>query len=184
MDPHERVHHRRSIRLKGFDYTSPGAYFVTVVTRGRECLLGEIVDEEMRLSREGRIADECWRLNPRHFPHIELGAFVVMPNHVHGIIILHERAAPSVGAHHVAPLRPKPPERPRVETGSLGAIIRAYKASVTRTIRRELGGAPTVWQRNYYEHIVRDEREHDLIRLYIESNPINWASDDENPRQV
>ena len=89
-DDHER-HHRRSIRLKGYDYSQAGAYFITLVTHGGACLFGGVVDGEVRLSDFGLIADECWRLIPEHFPAVELSAYVVMPNHVHGIIILHDR---------------------------------------------------------------------------------------------
>ncbi len=162
--------------------------------------------EGMQCSPQGHIAAECWRLIPTHFPSVELGAFVVMPNHLHGVLILHDRAAiasphvgapvgPHVGAQHAAPLpstmhppssaplpptmprpqsvpppsstplpstmplpRPTPlltPSRPHVEPGSLAAIIRSYKAAVTRKIIQEFGGIPCIWQRNYYEHIIR-----------------------------
>ena len=168
---------RRSIRIKGYDYRSPSGYFITLVTQGGVRLSGEMLDGEMHLSNMGQIADECWRLIPGHYPQVELDAFAIMPNHVHGIIILDERAAtlsPHVGAQHVAPLRP------HVKSGSLGAIIRAYKASVTRQIGREHGGPPDIWQRNYYEHIIRDDGDYKRIRLYCESNPLNWVDDDEN----
>ena len=195
----QNQHHRRSIRLKGFDYTSPGGYFVTLVTKGRLCVFGEIVKDEMKYSEKGQIAYECWRAILDHFPTVELGAFVIMPNHVHGIIILHEDAAsayenrsaissPTVGAQHVAPLQDTPqPETPlrdtrlRVQPGSLGSIIRQYKSSVTRKIVQQYGGVPKIWQRNYYEHIIRNDEEHKRIHLYIESNPLHWISDDENP---
>ena len=112
-------HHRRSIRLKGYDYASPGGYFITLVTEGRVCLFGEIVKGEMQYSEKGQIAYECWRAIPEHFATVELGSFVIMPNHVHGIIILREcahtdafRAAimsPPVGATHwVAPTKNAP----------------------------------------------------------------------------
>ena len=83
-----KKHHRRSIRLKGYDYTSAGAYFVTIVTYQRECLFGEIVDGKMVLNDYGRVADEYWREIPEHFDNVELGAFIIMPNHIHGIIII------------------------------------------------------------------------------------------------
>ncbi len=80
------MHQRRSIRLKGYDYSQAGAYFVTICTKDRECIFGKIVDEEMRLTQGGRIADECWRNIPTHYPHVVLNKFVIMPNHVHGDI--------------------------------------------------------------------------------------------------
>jgi len=83
-------HHRRSIRLKGYDYASAGAYFVTIVTHGRECLFGEIVNGQIQLNVYGHAAAECWRALPEHFPNVELGAYVFMPNHVHGIIVIHD----------------------------------------------------------------------------------------------
>ncbi len=181
----QNQHHRRSIRLKGYDYTTPGGYFITLVTQGRVCLFGEIVEGEMQYSEKGQIATECWRAIPDHFPTVELGVFMVMPNHVHGIIILHEDAAsanenwsaissPTVRATHwVAPTNG--PQR-----GSIGAIIGAYKMSVTRKIVQQYGGVPNIWQRNYYEHIIRNDEEHKRIHLYIESNPIHWTNDDEN----
>lgn len=89
FDPQK--HHRRSIRLKEYDYTQPGGYFVTIVTFQRDCLFGEIVNEEMQLNEFGKITDECWRAIPEHFGNIDLGAYVVMPNHVHGVIVITDR---------------------------------------------------------------------------------------------
>jgi putative transposase len=183
-------HHRRSIRLPAYDYSAPGAYFITIVTHGRICLFGDVINGQMRLSDRGLIAEDCWRDIPDHFPHIELGAFVVMPNHIHGILILHDRAdgaaivSPPVGATQwvapttggVNPTRPNGPKR-----GSVGAIIGAYKMAVTRAVVRRFGGVPHIWQRNYYEHVVRDDEDHNRIYLYIESNIVNWAEDEENP---
>jgi REP element-mobilizing transposase RayT len=175
-------HHRRSIRLPDYDYSQPGAYFITLVTYQRECLFGEIREGEMRLSPKGQIADEHWRLIPEHFLHVELGAYVVMPNHVHGIIIIHENGmatytSPSVRASQWDAPTPIPngPKR-----GSIGAIMGSYKMSVTRRIQRELN-ATGIWQRNYYEHIIRNEAEYNRIHAYIEANPANWGTDDEHP---
>ncbi len=97
-------HHRRSIRLKGYDYTQAGAYFITIVTKDRACLFGEVVEDDMRLSPMGIIVQECWLAIPDHFPHAVLDEFVVMPNHVHGIIVLNETE--KVGARHAVPERP------------------------------------------------------------------------------
>ena len=178
-------HHRKSVRLPGYDYSQAGAYFVTIVTNQRVCLFGQIIEDQMRLSKAGLIAEARWLAIPEHFPHAELGAFVVMPNHIHGIIVLHDRAAaepPPVGATHwVAPTpdaerrRPKGPIR-----GSIGAIVGAYKMAVTRQIAQALGGGLKVWQRNYHEHIIRDERDHRKVHDYIAVNLLKWQTDDEN----
>ena len=151
-----------------------------MVTFQRECLFGEIVNGEMQLSPMGKIADEHWRAIPEHFPHVELGAYVVMPNHVHGIIIIRENglatnSSPAVGASHWDAPTLNGPKR-----GSIGAIVGSYKMSVTRRIQREYT-ATGIWQRNYYEHIIRNDEEHDRIHRYIETNVANWARDDENP---
>lgn len=111
LDPQK--HHRKSIRLKGYDYSQPGAYFLTLVVYQHDCLFGEIQDANMFLNDLGKIADECWRAIPDHFPFVELGAHVVMPNHVHGVIVIHENAGLAygslVGAQHCcAPTRPVP----------------------------------------------------------------------------
>ena len=190
-------HHRRSIRIPAFDYAGPGAYFITIVTQGRACLFGHIQDAQTKLSMPGRIAEACWQAIPEHFPNVELGTHVVMPNHLHGIIVLHnQETTPSspVGAQHAgapaetplggaAPLRTERglTFRPNVKPGSLGAIVRSYKSAVTRAVVRALGGSPPIWQRNYYEHVIRDEQDWNRIHLYIQSNIVNWAQDAENP---
>jgi len=200
MRPHdppvdgEDLPNRRSIRLQAFDYSSPGAYSVTIVTQGRAALFGRLVNGEMKLSRVGAVADGCWREIPDHTHHVELGSFVVMPNHVHGILILRATSSVTVGAHDRAP-RTGVPTRAHhgaplpadggiahAAPGSLGAIIRQYKSSVTRQIIRALGGPRRVWQRNYYEHILRDEADWQRTQLYIDANPMNWDEDEENPQ--
>ncbi|MEW6028356.1 MAG: transposase [Chloroflexota bacterium] len=183
FDPQK--HHRRSIRLKGYDYSQSGAYFVTIVVWQRECLFGEIVDGEMRLNEFGKIVQRAWFDLPKHYPHVELGAFCIMPNHVHAVIIIVE---PTVGAGlRPAPTRPAPtrpaPTRP-APTGRhpLSEIVRAFKSFSARRINelRKTQGIP-VWQRNYYERIIRNDEEHSRIHLYIKANIDNWSMDDENP---
>jgi len=98
-----KKHHRRSIRLPGHDYAQAGAYFVTICTDDRQCLFGRVDNAEMRLNHLGQIADECWRMIPAHFGNVELDAFVIMPNHVHGIIVITDVG---VGATHASPLPP------------------------------------------------------------------------------
>lgn len=169
------IHHRRSIRLRGYDYTRAGAYFVTVCVQARECLFGQIVDGAMRLDSYGEIALECWRAIPEHCTHVDLDAFVVMPNHIHGILMLKDTAVQSV----------QPPAEEgfaKLVAGSLPSIVRLYKAAVTRRIN-SLHDTPAtpVWQRNYYEHIIRDQVALDQIRAYIADNPLRWEQDQLHP---
>jgi REP element-mobilizing transposase RayT len=178
-------HHRRSIRLKGYDYSQAGAYFVTICAQNRECLFGEIVDGEMRLNGQGEIVIACWDNLPCHFPHIELDAFVVMPNHVHGIIVIAYDTGGGRGKAFANPSKCCVPTKRGSPGGSLCAVVQNFKSISTRKInqQRDARGAP-VWQRNYYEHIIRDERELDRIREYIAANPAKWDEDTENPRWV
>jgi REP element-mobilizing transposase RayT len=172
--------HRRSIRLRNYDYSQAGAYYVTICTRDRECLFGEIVDGEMRLNEMGQIITGCWDESPNHFPNVKLDAFVVMPNHVHGIIVIVETSdSGSVGARHAVPLQRS---FGQPISGSLPTIIRSFKSAVTRRINemRDTPGMP-VWQRNYYEHVIRNNRELDRVRRYIAGNPARWTEDSENP---
>jgi REP element-mobilizing transposase RayT len=174
FDPQK--HHRRSIRLPEYDYTRPGGYFVTIAAYGRECLFGEVVGGEVVLNDMGRIAEECWRAIPEHFPNAELGVYVVMPNHLHGIIILHEHGR---GTKFRAPTATSEQFQKPVE-GSIPTIVRTYKAAVTRHVGRELDGG-VVWQKNYYEHIIRNDEDANRIHRYIEANPAMWAEDKEIP---
>ena len=176
-----RKHHRHSIRLKGYDYAAPGAYFVTIVTHQRACLFGEIVGGEMRLNDIGRIADNCWRAIPDHFPNVELDTHVVMPNHLHGIIVIRENDLADSngrGTRSRAPARMEQFGQP--VPGTLATIIRQFKSSVTRLAIKYYGES-NIWQRNYHDHIIRNETEWAKIRDYIETNPLRWADDAENP---
>jgi len=164
-------HHRRSIRLKGYDYTQAGAYFVTVCVQNHECLFGQILDNNMRLNHAGVIVQTVWNELPVHYTHVQLDQFVAMPNHVHGIVILTD-----VGAG----FKPVPTRR-----HGLQEIIRAFKTFSSRRINqlRGIPGIP-VWQRNYYEHIIRHEPELNRIREYIQTNPLRWELDRENPQRT
>ena len=179
-------HHRRSIRLKGYDYTQPGAYFVTLVTQGRECLFGEIAAGEMRLNRFGQIAKREWERLSKRFPAVQIDAYVIMPNHVHGIIVIRGRGtAELLTDKDPETLRRAPTNREQFGQpvpGSIPTIIRSYKSAVTYRVNlmRNCGPAQ-VWQRNYYEHVVRDEAELNRIRQYISNNPLQWEMDRENP---
>ena len=169
FDP--KIHHRRSIRLKEYDYSQAGAYFVTIVAWQREVLFGEIVNGEMVLNDFGKIAAEKWEWLETQYEYVELGAWIIMPNHHHGILVIHDGRGGSRPA-------PTPPTKHK----PLGGLIGAFKTVSTKQINllRDTEGQ-VVWQRNFYEHIIRNEAEMDRISRYIESNPMRWANDDENP---
>ena len=174
---------RRTIRLPNYDYSQPGAYFITIVTRGRDYLFGEIRDGAIHLHDAGQIVWDVWQSLPARYPQISLGMAVVMPNHFHGIVIINENP---VGAIHESPLRESPlrgntgAERRRM---TLPLVVGYFKMNTAKRINKILGSAGIpVWQRNYYEHIIRDNEEHNRIHLYIEANIDNWATDDENLR--
>jgi REP element-mobilizing transposase RayT len=191
-------YHRRSIRLRGYDYTRSGAYYVTVCTHERAHSFGQVADGVMRNSPMGGIVQRCWDAIPEHMPMVVLDACIVMPNHMHGIIVITERTdvPPRVGAGNFPPLRgmepdptgPPPPDDPDAPRkrpiaimvkNSLGHIMQTFKAAVSRQVYRDgllLGGTP-VWQRGYYEHIIRDDGEWMRIADYIRDNPANWGKD-------
>ncbi|KXB96933.1 MAG: transposase [Chlorobi bacterium NICIL-2] len=175
-------HHRHSIRLPGYDYAQPGAYYVTICTKDRLCLFGEVVDGEMRLNNIGRVVKEGWFRSADIRQEVQLfpDEFVAMPNHIHGIVWIVEHGnVGMVGAHGRAPLHHAPQHRaPR----SLGSFVAGFKSATTRQIN-EIGQTPRapVWQRNYYEHIIRTEDALHRIREYITTNPLRWHLDRENP---
>jgi putative transposase len=168
----EQLQRRHSIRLRGYDYAQPGLYFVTICTAYRECLLGEVSGAAVHLTRAGRAVAGAWEALPASFCSICLDAFVIMPNHVHGIICLQ--------AAHSGPLG-REPQRPP----SLGQVVRAFKSLSARAANHAMGrtGQP-LWQRNYYEHVIRNEVSLTAIRQYIEENPARWADDPENPGRL
>ena len=187
-------YHRHSIRLPHYDYAQSGAYFVTIVTWHRECLFGEVVGGKMKLNRMGEIVQWEWLELPKRLCFIELGAFAVMPNHFHGILIFHENVRATRPGLIEARLGKAP--LPRVSTegidgsplprgpkpASLGAIMAQFKSRVTKRLWKipSLQGTP-IWQRNYYEHIIRNDRDLQNKTDYIEANPRLWGKDDENP---
>ncbi|HHT9125118.1 MAG TPA: transposase [Candidatus Brocadiia bacterium] len=166
------IHHRRSIRLKGYDYTQPWAYFVTVCTYQWKCLFGEVVDGKIRLNEYGQIVKECWEWLSHQYSYVKAEEYVVMPNHLHGIILITDDCR---GGSRTAPtgiIKRKP----------LGRLIGAFKTVSSKHINKihYISGS-SIWQRNYYEHIIRNENELNLIREYIINNPAQWADDENNP---
>ena len=192
-----KMHHRRSIRLPGYDYASPGSYFVTVCTHQRKLLFGEVIAGQMHRNALGDIVHAEWYATERVRPEVRLDAFVVMPNHLHGILEIidvgasrglapraHARAdnAEMRATHRVAPTagarsRPHGPA-----PGSIGAILGQIKSLTKKAINKTRGtpGRP-VWQPNYHEHVIRNQKELQRVREYICNNPLRWPSDRENP---
>lgn len=161
------VHHRRSIRLSGYDYSRQGMYFITICAQDRACLFGEIADGIMHLSNVGMMVQATWDEIPQHYPDVEFDAFVVMPNHVHGIVAIMGNDYPA--------------------GRSLADVASAFKSLTTRRYAdgvRNLDWPPfrgRLWQRNYYEHIIRDDGSLDRIRQYILDNPNRWEEDQLHP---
>ncbi len=226
MTPSTAGNYRRSIRLKGYDYSQPGAYFVTICTQNRECLFGEIENGKMQLNAMGDVVNFTWNDLVNHVAGIELGPFGIMPNHVHGIIEIHvgagskpaqietglraghgpartgpeERADAGpdewadAGPEERADARPEeradagPEERAghgpaptgtgRGTTAALSEVVRQFKTFSARRVNalRNAQGVP-VWQRNYWEHIIRDEKSYEQIAAYILNNPQQWEAD-------
>jgi putative transposase len=147
-DPNK--HHRRSIRLEGYDYSQPGAYFITLTTLQRARLFGEIIDGELRLNAAGRVVEEELKHLAARFGQIRLGEYIIMPNHLHAILMIADSGIQ--------------------ERLSLGVLIGQFKSRVTKRLR----ATNPVWQRNYYEHIIRNQEDMDRIREYIRENPRRW----------
>jgi len=192
---------RKVTRLADYDYTQAGGYFITMVAFQRERLFGEVVDGSMTLNDLGRIVEDCWEEIPMHFPQVTVDAFVVMPNHVHGILFIHEDVIGArvlagathgrgrseislVGATHgggrgeiyLAPTRSTRPQG--YARGSLGAIVANFKAAVTRRAGRELNSG-NIWQRNFYEHILRNQTDYEQKSGYIIQNPEDWEGEED-----
>jgi putative transposase len=183
------IHHRRSIRLQGYDYSQAGAYFVTVCTQGRECLSGDIVDGKMQVNDAGRMVRDIWHKITEHFPYVDIDECVVMPNHFHGIIVMcNDYCRGEVSSPIAVSPMPKikqggetPPLR-RPTLGKIGAYFKYQSAKQINQIRNTPGYP--VWQRDYYEHIIRNEEELTRIRRYIIDNPAKWSEDEDNPANI
>jgi putative transposase len=147
---------RRSLRLANYDYASAGAYFITVCALDRRCLFGAVADDEMRTSALGKLVSTCWIQIPHHFPSVALDAFVVMPNHLHGILWL-------TRAGHAPPLH---------------RVVGAFKSAASRAAGQHL------WQRSFHDRVIRNDAELQLIRQYVIDNPLKWALDRENPGRL
>lgn len=199
MNYNPNIHHRRSIRLRGYNYSQAGAYFVTICTQHRLCLFGEIVDRTMMLNVAGQMVETVWQELPHRFPQIVMDAFVVMPNHMHGIIVITDSDNPNRIPSDRAIPEPSPVRAPLVgahtlsdrtvhtHAKTLGKIVGTFKSITTHQYAigvKQQNWTPfsgKLWLRNYYERIIRDEDGLNAVRQYIAQNPLRWAEDAENP---
>lgn len=173
-----KLHHRKSIRLKEYDYSNPWWYHVTICTDKHINIFGQISNAKMLLNDFGSIAEQCWKTIPKHFPNTELDYYVIMPNHIHGIVIINyslnngrSKAYPPPASNQSKFGKPKP--------GSLPTIIGSFKSAVSKQINLLKGNSgKSFWQRNYYERIIRNDKELYNIRRYIELNPLKWELDE------
>ncbi len=182
------IHHRRSIRLKNYDYSQLGVYFVTICTRQGMHVFGEIKDNQMILSRQGEIAYDMWLTLPERFPGIELDHFVVMPNHVHGIIVRTERLVPELQKAIKVFTSPDHMNKMQLYRSSpyrrqmLCEIVRIYKGATCYYVRRSDEGTHGFgWHRDHFEHVIRGDQELDAMRTYISNNPAKWQEDKLHP---
>ncbi len=190
-----KKHNRCSIRLKGYDYTEPGAYFITICTSKREHLFGHIQDEKMHLNRYGEVVQFNWNNLPKIYPHVQLNEFIIMPDHIHGIIMLkndpvgagtlrerlsakrtlREQRTLTIESLTKNPYKPAPTPQKRHGLPEIIRSLKTYSATRINQLRSTKGNS--VWQRGYYERIVRDEQALFNIRRYIINNPLKWKKD-------
>lgn len=184
MSYNPKIHHRRSIRLQGYDYSKAGYYFITLVCYNRKNFFGKIVRDSfqqnhMKLNSTGLTARSCWLEIPLHYPNVKLHEFIIMPDHMHGILEIEVRddtVCTEIKIRKVNKFQ-------KIIPGSIGSILRGYKIGVTKWFRDKCMKENWVmiereeivlWQRNYYEHIIRNEQEYLALSKYIKNNPKNW----------
>lgn len=181
-----QIHHRRSIRLKGYDYSQSGLYFITICIQNRECLLGKIEQGLINLNQAGQMVQQMWQQLPQRFSSIQIDEFVVMPNHLHGIIAISMVNMVSNNQSQAQDLKQIQPLQTS-KSVKLGDIIGAFKSITTHQYIQGVkqyhwqGFTGKLWQRNYYEHIIRDQASLNNIREYIINNPLKWEDHPENP---
>lgn len=190
------IHKRQSIRLKGYDYSQSGLYFITICCYQRECLFGNIINSQMILNNFGQLIKEEWLKSAEIRKEIELDDFVIMPNHFHGIVIINQEINSdfmkndvdfqdnNVGANGRSPLGQIQSSRPKIsmKPKSISSLIAGFKSATTKKINiiRNTPQNP-VWQRNYYDHIIRNDESLARIREYVQNNPLSWENDQLHP---
>lgn len=181
MKPKSSQPRRRATRLRGYDYGQTGGYFVTICVQDQKCLFGKIIDGRMQLNEIGKIVVECWNHIPQHFFSAKLDVSVVMPNHLHGIILLGTGGTKCP----CPPTHSQPTRRGEVSSPTLGQVVAYFKYQSTKYINqhRDMPGT-RIWQRNYYDHVLRDDIDLQRIRQYITSNPMQWELDQLHPNNL
>jgi REP element-mobilizing transposase RayT len=169
-----------SARWAAWDYSSNGAYFVTICVADRAHAFGRVVDGKMVFSPLGQSAEDCWNEIPAHFPFVELGAHQIMPNHVHGVVVIAKTADADVETQNIASLPPEPRNRFGPQSQNLASIIRGYKIGVTKFARAN--NILFAWQARYHDHVIRNDGEWERITKYIIANPMNWKNDEFNEK--
>ena len=165
---------RKPNRLQDYDYSQTGYYLVTICTQGKVNYFGEIEKGQMRLNDIGQIATDCWQDIPEHFRNAGLDEFVVMPNHIHGIIII-------VGNADLRSLQQRCTQRQTDRSKMyLSKIVHGFKSSVTRMVRKRWGNHSFDWQKSFYDHVIRNNEDLHRVRTYIQNNPLNWELDKNN----
>jgi REP element-mobilizing transposase RayT len=174
----QNIQNRKAMRLKNYDYNQSGAYFITICIQQRECLLGNITNGMIQLNEYGEIVNKIWSELPNHFQSIDIDAAVIMPNHFHGIVINFDR---NISTQNSTIYKQEPPLFYQKKT-KLGKIIAYFKYQTTRLInqKRAMEGVK-VWQRNYYDHIIRSQESLEILRKYIIENPLLWTTDQLHP---
>jgi putative transposase len=176
MKDNKERYNRHSIRLKEYDYSQSGGYFITLCSDKGKFLFGSITNAEMRLNESGKIVKEFWFEIPQHFPNVLVDEFVVMPNHIHGIIFIEDCRGgvnpPKQRGEQTSPLRKR----------TLGQIVAFFKYRTTKLVIQNCRMSESrIWQRNFYEHVIRNEDDLKNIREYVINNPLKWELDNENP---
>ncbi len=167
-----------STRLKEWDYSNPWWYCVTISTKNHYCFFGDVAKEKMNLNKLGIIAEKYWNEIPRHCQNVEIDYYVVMPNHIHGIVIINENSrdvACNVSTNKYSQISPK--------KNSLSAIVRSYKSAVSKHAH-ENGLMDFAWQERFYDRIIRNEKELFNIRKYIQQNPVKWELEKDKPENL
>jgi REP element-mobilizing transposase RayT len=173
---------RKNIRLPEYDYSSGGAYYVTICTKNKACILGDIKEGQMKLTAIGKIVQEQIQITPKIRRNVTIDSFVIMPNHIHMILLITSDDGRDMARHVPTTGRGR---FGKPQSGTLSTIVGAIKSTITKNIHLQDGAdGKSIWQGRFYEHVIRNEKSLEKIREYIYNNPRNWQVDDENSERI